>query len=225
MKYGCRFTLLLCSLLAAPALAAVSVTPRHLMILREGLGSLYGSYVFGVFNTGDKPEHFKTPVMLPKETDDFSAQEGVEAGDLTLAPGGGVTLEKEFPPGMQIVSIGFRTKSRYGRGVLTLTPTLAIDSFTLLIPRLSGLQVSAPKLAIGDASNAPDPQYEPYINASVLQSGETVTIAVDGLPEDRSQIWIVGAGVAAMLLLMAGFLAWRTRPQITSDGAATVLIG
>ena len=225
MKFGCRCTLLLCSLLATSAMAAVSVTPRHLMVLREGLDVLYGSYVFGVFNTGDKPERFRTPVMLPKETDDFSAQEGVEAGDLTLAPGGGVILEKEFPPGMQIVSIGFRTPSRYGRSVLTLTPALAIDSFTLLLPRLSRLQVSSPKLVVGDAASAPDPQYEPYINASVLQPGEALKVAVNGLPAGRSQIWIVGAGVAAMLLFMAGFLAWRTRPKITSDGAATVLVG
>ena len=210
---------------SSAAMADVRVTPRHLMILREGLDTVYGSYIFAVENSSDKPEHFKSPLMLPKEADDFSPQEGVEASDLSLAPGGGVIIEKDFAPGMQVVSVGFRVPARYGRGLLSLTAGLPIESFTLLVPRQSGILATSPKLVLGDASNAPDPQYEPFITSTPLQPGDTLAIDVAGLPEGRTRSWIVGGGVAAMLLAMAGFLAWRTRPKISGDGASTVLIG
>src|SRR5690606_13910452 len=120
--------------------ADVMLTPKHLIILRQGLDAVYGSYVFAVQNTGEAPEKFRSAVMLPKETADFVPQEGGRPDEVTLAEdGGGVYVEKDFPPGVHIVSIGFKADASYGKTTLTFTPPAEIQSFTVLLPRDSGM--------------------------------------------------------------------------------------
>lgn len=212
--------------LTSGATADVYVTPKHLMILRQGLDSVYGNYVFAVQNTGETEETLKARVMLPKETVDFIPQEGIDPSEVTLAEDGGLMIDKKFPSGVHIVSIGFKTDAEYGHATLTLTPVSEIQSFTLLVPRDSGLTVASQALTDGDASHAPDPQYRPLISSTPLQSGATFTISVDGMPEGRGRLWMVGAAIAALLLVMAGFLALKTRPRITEDeSGAQILVG
>ncbi len=210
----------------ASAQAEVMLTPKHLIILRQGLDSVYGSYVFAVQNTGEATAKFKSAVMLPKETVDFVPQEGVEPEEVSLAPGGGsVVVEKDFPPGVHIVSIGFKVDASYGKAQLTLTPPAEIQSFTLLLPRGTEMRAVSALLKPGDAGHAPDPQYEAMISEEALPAGAAFTIEVQGLPEGRTRIWLVGAAVGVMMLLFAAFFALRTRPKISGKPGETVLIG
>lgn len=226
MKFIRPLLPLLLLILAGPARADVMLTPKHLIILRQGLDSVYGSYVFAVQNTGETTAKFKSAVMLPKETVDFVPQEGVEPEEVSLAPGGGgVVVEKDFPPGVHIVSIGFKVDASYGMSQLTLVPPAEIQSFTVLVPRDAGMRVVSSVLKAGEMGHAPDPQYEAMISEEPLAQGRSFTVEVQGLPEGRTRIWIVGAAVGGVLLLLAAFLAWRTRPKISGKAGETVLIG
>ncbi len=220
-----RRALLLAPLWSVPALAEVTLTPKHLVILRQGLDAVYGSYVFAVQNTGEAPAPFKQAVMLPKETVDFVPQEGVEAGEVSLSEGNGVLVDKEFPPGVHIVSIGFRVDASYGKAQLTMAPVAEIQSFTLLLPRDGGMHVSSSVLAPGEMGSAPDPQYEAMLSNAPLPAGQTFIISVDGLPEGRTRTWIVGAIVGGLLVTLSGFFAVRTRPKISGKAGETVLTG
>lgn len=211
---------------SAPLRAEVMLTPKHLIILRQGLDAVYGSYVFAVQNNGEATARFKSAVMLPKETVDFVPQEGVEPDEVSLAPGGGgVVVEKDFPPGVHIVSIGFKVDASYGKAMLTLTPPAEIQSFTLLLPRGGGMRAVSTILKPGEMGHAPDPQYEAMISEEPLGQGASFTVDVQGLPEGRTRIWIVGAAVGVFLLLLAAFFAFRTRPRVTGKAGETVLIG
>lgn len=207
------------------AQAEVYVTPKHLLILRGALDTLYGSYIFALQNTGEVAENYKTPVALPKEKDDWATQEGLEPSEVSLSPTGSLVVEKSVQPGVNLLGIDFKVPASFGHTTLTFKPEVAIESMIVLVPRGSSVSIESGRFAPADSSQAPDPQYVPWHSAGPLAAGEEIKIDVYGLPEGRARLWIVGGGVAALLLALAGVVAWRTRPKITSDGAQSMLIG
>jgi len=155
-------------------------------------------------------------VMLPKETVDFVPQEGIKPEELALSDGG-VRVSATFPPGVHIVSIGFKVDARFGTAQMSFLPPATVQSFTLLVPRQSGLSVNAPSLVESGGSESPDPQYQSFVNQGPLTVGETLRIELSGLPEGRHRLWLLGSIAAAVLGLAAGLFAWRTRPKLTAD--------
>jgi hypothetical protein len=95
----------------------------------------------------------------------------------------------------------------------------------VLLPRGSPVTVQGPGLTKADDAAAPDPQYEAYLTAEALTPAKPLTLSVGGIPEGRTRIWIVGSVVGGLLLLLAVALALRTRPRITDDEGASVLVG
>lgn len=211
---------------AATAFADVRVSARHLIILREGLDSIWGSYVFAVVNDGQSPAAFKTGVVLPKETADWAPQEGIEPENVKLADGGGgLVVEKEFPPGTHVITIGFKVPASLGRAEMTLRPLTTIEELTVLKPRASKISIEASWLKPVDASNSPDPEYDALLADGALEAGSEKVIALVGLPEGRARYWFLGGGVAFLLLVGATILAIKTRPRLSGDGAEAVLLG
>lgn len=207
------------------AAAEVRVSPKHLVILRPGLDSVWGSYVFAVENDGQELATFKGKVMLPKETIDFAPQEGVNADQLTLAPGGGVSVDAQFPNGVHIVSVGFKVDGSFGKSNLTFEPATEVASLAVLTPRGGMLKVQAPGLAPIGKEDDPDPQYESFSVDHALPPGQSYVMQVEGLPEGRTRLWIVGGSVAGFLVVLTGMMAVRTRPKITGDASEAYLVG
>ncbi len=205
--------------------AEVYVTPKHLLILRGALDTMYGSYIFALQNSGETAETFKTPVTLPLEKDDWATQEGLEPNEVSLASSGNLIVEKSVQPGVNLLGIDFKVPASFGHTTLTFKPEATIESMIVLVPRGSSVSIESARFAPADSSQAPDPQYVPWHSNGPLAAGETVTIDVYGLPEGRARLWIVGSVVAGLLLVLAGLVGWRTRPKITSDGAQSVLVG
>lgn len=233
-----RIRTLLGSILGVPSLAVFSllagaelvraevyVTPKHLLILRGAVDTLYGSYIFALQNSGDTAETFKTPLTLPLEKDDWATQEGLEPSEVSLGSSGNLIIEKSVQPGVNLLGIDFKVPASFGHTTLTFKPEATIESMIVLVPRGSSVSIESGRFAPADSSQAPDPQYVPWHSSGPLAAGETVTIDVYGLPEGRARLWIVGSAVAGLLLVLAGFVGWRTRPKITSDGAQSVLVG
>lgn len=231
MKAGffrCLFFLasILSGVVASHAQAEVTVTPRHLIIMRPGLDALFGSYIFAVRNDGEKKERFQGEVMLPRETVDFVPQEGVNPNEISLAASGKVTIDKFVDKGVHVLGLGFKVTSHYGRVDMSFTPSQNIGSLTILVPRDAHLEVKGPGLAEAKGEEAEDPQYKAYISGEPMVSGTTYVVKVTGIPEGRGRLWLTG-GVVGLILAIAGFvLAFRTRPQIAENNAGeTVLIG
>jgi len=207
------------------AQAEVYVTPKHLVILRGALDTLYGSYIFALQNTGEVAETYKTPVTLPMEKDDWATQEGLDPSEVSLSSTSSLIVEKKAEPGVNLLGIDFKVPASFGHTTLTFKPEVTIESMIVLVPRGSSVSIESSRFVPADSSQAPDPQYVPWHSSGPLAAGEEVKIDVYGLPEGRARLWIVGSGVAALLLVLAGVVAWRTRPKITSDGAQSVLVG
>jgi hypothetical protein len=221
-----EFLIVLFGLLATPVWAAVTVTPRHLIILRPGLDSIYGSYIFAVHNDSEKSERLKTRVMLPKETLDFVPQEGLEPTEIALGTDGGVNVEKDIPKGVHVLGVGFKVDGRYGKTKLSLTPEGEIRSLTILVPRDTSVDLLAPGLKVATGADADDPQYRAFVNADPLSAGAPFVVEVSGLPEGRARLWLTGGVIAACMVLGAAFLAFRTRPKIKENQTGeTVLVG
>jgi hypothetical protein len=206
------------------ARAEVRITPKHLVILRPGVDSVWGTYVFAIQNDGAEPAPFKSKVMLPKETVDFAPQEGLTPEQITLGDDG-ITIDAVIPNGVQIVSIGFKVDAKFGTTSLTFAPVSEVQSFSVLLPRGTPMTVQGPGLTKGDEGSTPDPQYEPYVVGEPLAPGKLLGLSVGGIPEGRTRIWFVGGAVAALLVVLAAALALRTRPRITEDEGSAVLVG
>ncbi len=227
MKRLFRLVLCFATLLgASSAVAEVHVSPRHLMILREGLDTVLGSYVFAVVNDGQAPAPLKAQIVLPKEANDWAPQEGVEAESVKLAEGGGgLVIEKEFPPGTHVITIGFKVPVTLGHVQLTLKPASTIGEMTVLKSRASKVGLESTWLKPGDAGATPDPEYDAYTADGPLVAGTEKTITITGIPEGRARYWLLGGGVAALLVLGALALTLKTRPRLAGDGAEAVLVG
>lgn len=213
--------------LAPSAGAAVEVKAKHLLILRPGLDAVYGTYVFAVENNGKEAERYKGTAMLPKETDDFAPQEGLEPADVTLGPpgSGGVLIDKAMSPGLNVLSLAFRVPAHYGRSAMTWTLPSTIDSLTVLVAKQGGMSLDAAQLAPVPASQESDPQFKTLINAAPLVAGSKLDMQLGAIPEGRTRLWWVGGAVGVWLAGLALWLAWRTRPKITADAGTAVLIG
>lgn len=211
---------------SAPLWAAVTVTPRHLIILRPGLDTVYGSYIFAVHNETEKSERLKARVMLPKETSDFVPQEGLEPTEISLAPDGGVNVEKDIPKGVHVLGVGFKVDGRYGKTKMSLTPEVEIRSLTILVPRDTSVDLSAAGLKLATGPDSDDPQYRAFVNGDPLPAGAPFVVEVSGLPEGRARLWLTGGVIAACMVLGAALLAFRTRPTIKENQTGeTVLVG
>lgn len=209
-----KLLLLLSFVVFAPSsFAEIYVTSKHLIILRTGIDTVWGSYVFAVNNKNATPSSLKVNIMMPSQMTDFYPQEGVTKDEVLLTDSG-LMVEKEFAPGVNVVSIGFRVPSKFGRAEVSFKPQMDIDSFTLLVARGSGTEIQSDGLVIGNDEERPDPQYQPYVSKSVLKTGETFTINVSGVPEGRLTLWISGGITGGCILIFGLLLALRTRPRI-----------
>ncbi len=210
-----RILLLLLSfaVFAPSGMAEIYVTSKHLVILRTGIDTVWGSYVFAVNNKDAAPSSLKVNIMMPSQMTDFFPQEGVTKEEVLLTDSG-LMVEKEFAPGVNVVSIGFRVPSKFGRAEVSFKPQMDIDSFTLLVPRDSGTQIQSEGLVLGNDEERPDPQYQPYVSKNILKTGEAFTINVAGVPEGRLTLWISGGITGACMLLFGLLLACRTRPRV-----------
>jgi len=162
---------------------------------------------------------------LPKETTDFMPQEGIEANQVSLAPGGGVQVEASFPSGVHIVSIGFKVEARFGHAMLTLVPENEVASLTVLVPRGSGVTLTSPTLIPQEGQATADPQYESFAVTVPLPAGEAYGLQVEGIPEGRDRLWWVGGAICVLLLGLSIFMAWRTKPEVRSGTGEELFVG
>lgn len=207
--------------LSATAKADIYVTSKHLVILRSGIDTVWGSYVFAVNNSGAEPAPLRVNIMMPAEMEDFHPQEGVTREEIQLTDDG-LMVEKMFNAGINVISIGFKVPARFGNAAVSFKPHMEIDSFTVLVPRESKIAVHSPVLAPGNDEARPDPQYVPYVSNTLLKSGQSFTMNVSGVPEGRMTLWITGGITGLVLLLLGLVFALRTRPRLSEAGPAAL---
>jgi hypothetical protein len=197
---------------AGDAPRTAEVAGRQLVILKQGLNQLWGSLVLAVMNDTGAPARVKAHVMLPEQTTDWQPQEGVEPSDIQLAPqGGGLLIEREFPAGTTLVSIGFVVPAKLGRATMTLRPGGEVQELSVLVPR-GKLQVISDQLSPGREERVPGENFEAWLSNGEITAGQEIRVEVTGIPEGRARFWFVGGMAGALILLGGAFMTWNTRP-------------
>ena len=119
---------------AFPVDAAVTYANRHVLIVEGGVDEVWASYLFAVENDQEKPEAATLPLMFPKETLDWQAQEGVRPENIVLGKKGGVTVTDEFKPGSTLLGIALKIRANLGEAKMTFELPTDINQLTILMP-------------------------------------------------------------------------------------------
>jgi hypothetical protein len=183
----------------------IGLTARHIVIITSDGEGIMGTYFFAVQNRSAVPTRFRCPIMLPKESDDFQAQDGFRQEELEL-DGRQVILNKEFPPGLTLLGIGFHTKAAlFGDDVLTFTLPSAIKEFSLAVPSASSLVLESGQFRPGLPAMLAASTYRGLLSENLV-AGEVRQIVVKGIPKVRHYLYCIAAACALLLLVGAACL-------------------
>lgn len=205
--------LLLFLMLSSSAFSAPTVGPKHVYIMYPGEDTLWGSYLFVVVNDGQTPESFSFPVMLPKETIDFQAQDSLSPEELKLGKDGGVYVEKVFPPGETLLQVSFKLPADEGRATANFTAKFPYETLGVFVWQ-DTLEVGGPQgLDIQRGVNLSGRLFDTY-SLGAGEAGKSVTYTFDRVPEGRKRLWVIGIFFGAILIISGISIAFYTRPKL-----------
>jgi hypothetical protein len=209
----------------------VQLMPRQMMVLREGLDAVYGQVMFVVRNHAAVPLPLKFTVLLPKETADFSPREGLEPSEVVLAEargdGGGfkgLLVDKTFPPGVLMMTIGFKVDAQLGRTTMTLSHPDGIKDLNLLTLKDGRIQADSASLVTNERPEDADPLYKAFELKAPVNANETISIEISGVPEGRLRLWWLGGIFGGVLVFLVLILAWKTWPKMVADQTGETMI-
>jgi len=205
------------SLVASASEEGPKPVGRHLYLIRPSMDRLDGSYVFGLKNESDQPQRTVLEVMLPAGVIDWRPEEGIDPSELRLGENGGLVLDKELPPGVTLIVIGFTVAASNGKAALTFTPKYDLEQISVLTPK------GAVKVSAEGFEPSEDMQFGPTIyqqlTAMGIASETKISVLISGLPRGRAALWASGGMVAGLLFLCSWILAVRTRPRMAGGGS------
>ena len=209
--------ILLVLLFALPVRAEIALSEKHLIILRAGLDSVWGDYIFSVQNSQQVPQQAEITLFLPRETVDFKAIEGVTAADMRVdGQRGTVTMQKEFPHGATLVNVAFKVAAHDGVVILNWVATQPLASVNFMYEH-DIIDVFSDKLETTQLPRIADVHYRSLHTPQALAKGDSLQVQVQGIPQGRAQLHLFAVVFAVLLLISAVYLGIRTRPH-TNEG-------
>ena len=202
------FTLLLSSL----SFAETQVVPKFIYVLHGGVDAVWGQYMFMVKNSSDQTINSKVKVTLPKETVDWQAQEGLGGIDFNLGENGGVEFSKDFNPGDNVHTVGFKVPARSGDGEISIDLPMDVKELSFLTT--GSIIIEGENMKVEKRQG--QQKYDKY-HFLDLKAGDTVTIKVAGVHVGRTNFWMYGWIAAAIIFLAAFGLAYTNRPKLNSE--------
>lgn len=206
--------ILLALLFALPVQAEIALSEKHLIILRAGLDSIWGDYIFSVQNSQSELQQAEVALFLPRETIDFKAVEGVTAADMRVdAQHGVVTMQKEFPHGSTLVNVAFKVMAEDGTATLNWHARHSLASLNIMYEH-DIIEVFADKLETTELPRIADVHYRALHTPQALSKGDNLQIQVRGIPQGRTQLHLFAVVFTVILLASAVYLSIRTRPRV-----------
>lgn len=209
----------LCLSYVCPVLAAVELSEKHLIILRAGVDSIWGDYIFSVQNNQQEPQRADIALFLPQETVDFKAVEGVTAADLRVDPAHGtVVMQKEFVSGASIVNVAFKVPAHDGVATLNWTARQALASVNVMYEH-DIIEISSNKLIATQLPRIADIKYRAMHTPRGLAVGDSLQLRASGIPQGRGRVHLFAVVFAAILLTSTVYLGFRSRPLRKGEGS------
>ena len=192
---------------------SVTMSPRHIMIIQADLDYIWGSYYFALTNHDKSPHSYKTKISLPKESIDFQPQDGLTNNDISLDEDGNLSLEKMITPGLNLLGIGFKVKTKkFGHDFISLSQPFKIEELSVASPVMNKLDIYGKKFNSGLPPMLPKESYR-GIQADNINSGEMIELEIRGIPKLKHQLLIVGAITFLLLTIICTFLTFKTIPN------------
>ena len=178
---------------------SIGLGQRHFIIVTADTQYLWCSYYFGVHNRSSDSQLFEVPIQLPKNTEDFTAQDGLTKDDLHLKETGDLFIKKKFKPGLNVISIGFKIPiDIWGENIIKLSFPYGIQEFSIATQKSTLLDLSSPDLEAGVPNMLSQSEYVGLIG-SQIRSDKTMTIEIKGLPMGHS-FSLIAAAISAIIL-------------------------
>lgn len=189
----------------------IGLSFRHIVILQADLKNIWGTYFFAVNNKADGERSFKTFLMLPRESVDFKAQDGLEDQDLKIDENGQLYMEKNFPPGVSLLGVSFQVKAaQFGNDTISFLPPFDVQELSVAVPSQSGVAVAGKQFKAGVPPMLADGRYQ-GMQTTDIKKGQILEVQVSGIPKDRVVLWIVGAVFTLLLAFLGVGLTLKTR--------------
>lgn len=187
------------------------MSPRFIYVLHEGIDAVWGQHMFMVQNPNSEAAEGEFTVVLPAETVDWQAQDGFKNSDFQLGQDGGLKIVKEFSPGDNVQTLGFKTSAENGAGKLTLKIPLDVGEISFMTS--DALKVDGP--GVVDNGKDANSRYHKY-TLQDIPAGTVLNLDVSGIQTGRGEFWRLGLGTFALLIVLGFALAYRSR--ITKGG-------
>ena len=195
----------------------IGLSFRHIVILQADLLNIWGTYFFAVTNKSEGKKSFKTSIMLPRESIDFKAQDGLEDQDLKLDESGQLYLEKEFPPGVSLLGVSFQVKTDHvGKDTISFLAPFDLQELSVAVPSKSGISVEGSLFKDGVPPMLADGRYQ-GMQTTGIKKGQVLEIHVSGIPKDRMILWVMGGIFTLIMTLLGVGLAIKTRTMTSSE--------
>ncbi|MEZ4743460.1 MAG: hypothetical protein R3B45_13610 [Bdellovibrionota bacterium] len=192
----------------------IQIAERHVFVLHSGPDVLWGTYMFGVNNMGSEATLFSDRINLPSGITDFAPQEGLSNEELKASPEGGLVFEKEFPPGVTLIAIGFKLPAQLGKASLQLKFHYDISEMSILTKDDSlNLEFVGVPMQLGDNTIMSNETYRTFKSSQKIAKGQQLEVAVSNIA-GRANFWLVGSIFAALLLLLASIFTLKTKESI-----------
>lgn len=207
------FACLIACFSVALSAADIGFSPRHIVILSADTDHVWGHYFFAVNNKSSKSQRFRGPLLLPREAIDFRVQDGLQADEMQLDAEGTLFVDKEFSPGLSLLTIGFQVAvSRWEDDVLTFVPPTVLPEFSVAVNVDSGLSVSGEGFAQGLPEMLQAGTYR-GIQTKNMTAGVERRVVIAGIPKERNYLYVIG-GIFALILGGAACFFVCTRERV-----------
>jgi hypothetical protein len=188
--------------------------PRQLIVLKPGIDMVQATWVAAIKNDQPTPATLMIPVLMPKDAKDFTPLEGLTADEVRLGDAG-LVVEKSFPTGVTVVSVGFVVPAGSGKALMGLTTGVDVGELTVMAPR--GLLGVESRDLIAAGSDVQDMQrYNMWTSRDKVLANQTVQILISDVPEGRTKLWAIGAILGLMIVGGSIVFARKTIPRIQS---------
>jgi hypothetical protein len=188
--------------------------------IEAGSDQIVGTWVAAVLNNGSKPEIYRLPLLLPREALDFRPLEGAVEADIKLGDDG-VWVERQFAPGVNMVSFAFTVPVAHGARALSALPRTDVGELSVMTPK-GMLEIRGANFGFGGDNTEGPQRYSMTVSTRMIMAGDLIKVEVSGVPEGRRGLWLTGGVIGLMLAGFAVWLSIRTRESVDSVSGAAV---
>jgi hypothetical protein len=164
-------------------LESLGFSSRHIVLLQATAQAIQGSYFFALVNNTPEESHIQTRLFMPQGAQLGLPGEGLLETDLKTE-GTTVLINKKVPPGMNLMSLGFKMDRPEGDR-LTFVLGEGLSEFSVAANKEAQITLSSHTLTPGVPPMLLQTSFRGVMTSAPTKDGQTVHVDILGLPPSR----------------------------------------